>query len=116
MPFMSDTAGNRMTAYIRQIEEADYDAIHFAGVDPDYRKSGIGRSLYHHFFDISRTHGRKMVRCVTSPVNTNSIAFHQRMGFQTEPSTEDVNNMPIHRNYDGPGEDRVLFFKRLLPV
>jgi ribosomal protein S18 acetylase RimI-like enzyme len=87
--------------------------VHFVGVHPDYRKSGIGRSLYHHFFDVTRKHRRKMVRCVTSPVNTNSIAFHQRMGFQMEPSTEHLNDMPIHRNYDGPGEDRVLFFKRL---
>jgi ribosomal protein S18 acetylase RimI-like enzyme len=95
---------------------AKYDSeayIHFVGVHPDYRKSGIGRFLYHHFFDVTRKHGRNMVRCVTSPVNTKSIAFHQRMGFQIEPCTEDSSKIPIHRNYDGPGEDRVVFFKRL---
>ena len=95
---------------------ATYDSeayIHFAGVHPDYRKSGIGRFLYHNFFDVTRKHGRNMIRCVTSPVNANSIAFHQRMGFQIEPFTEHSSNIPIRRNYDGPGEDRVLFFKRL---
>ena len=87
--------------------------IHFAGVHPDHRKRGIGRFLYHHFFDVSRKHGRSIIRCVTSPVNKNSIAFHRSMGFQLEPSNQDSSNIPIHRNYDGPGEDRVLFFKRL---
>jgi ribosomal protein S18 acetylase RimI-like enzyme len=87
--------------------------IHFAGVHPDHRKRGIGRFLYHHFFDVSRKNGRSIIRCVTSPVNKNSIAFHRSMGFQLEPSAEDSSNIPIHRNYDGLGEDRVLFFKRL---
>jgi ribosomal protein S18 acetylase RimI-like enzyme len=87
--------------------------IHFAGVHPNHRKKGIGRYLYHRFFDVSRKHGRSIIRCVTSPVNKKSIAFHRSMGFQLEPSTENSNGIPIHRNYDGPGEDRVLFLKRL---
>jgi hypothetical protein len=66
-----------------------------------------------HFFELSRKHGRDIVRCVTSPVNKTSLAFHRSVGFQLEPSTEDSSGIPIHKNYDGPGEDRVLFFKRL---
>ena len=87
--------------------------IHFAGVHPDFIKSGVGRSLYQHFFEVCRKHKRKVVRCVTSPVNASSIAFHRRMGFQTEPCAEDSSNFPVHRKYDGPGEDRVLFVKTL---
>jgi ribosomal protein S18 acetylase RimI-like enzyme len=87
--------------------------IHFAGVHPDHRNSGIGRLLYSRFFDVCRNNGRSIIRCVTSPVNKNSIAFHSSMGFQLEPSSESSGNIPIHRNYDGPGEDRVLFIKRL---
>ena len=87
--------------------------IHFTGVHPDFRKVGVGRSLYQRFFEVTRKYKRKMVRCVTSPVNTNSIAFHQRMGFQMEPSTDQLNSIPVYRNYDGPREDRVLFYKKL---
>lgn len=87
--------------------------IHFAGVHPDYRKSGIGRLLYSRFFDVCRKNARSIIRCVTSPVNKNSIAFHSSMKFKLEPSSEVSGNIPIHRNYDGPGEDRVLFLKRL---
>lgn len=44
------------------------------------------------------------MRCVTSPVNQGSVAFHKALGFEVEKLAED---------YDGPGEDRVLFVKRL---
>lgn len=87
--------------------------IHFAGVHPDYRKRDVGRSLYEHFFEVARENGRKLVRCVTSPVNVNSIVFHQAMGFQMEPSAEYSNGIAIHTDYDGPGEDRVLFVKEI---
>ena len=45
-----------------------------------------------------------MVRCVTSPVNERSVAFHESLGFEVE---------RVVRDYDGPGEDRVLLVKRL---
>ena len=44
------------------------------------------------------------MRCVTSPVNEESVAFHEALGFEVERVAQD---------YDGPGEDRVLFAKRL---
>jgi ribosomal protein S18 acetylase RimI-like enzyme len=87
--------------------------IHFAGVHPDHRKSGVGRLLYSHFFDVCRNNSTSIIRCVTSPANKTSIAFHSSMGFQLEPSSEASGDIPIHRDYDGPGEDRVLFLKRL---
>jgi RimJ/RimL family protein N-acetyltransferase len=44
------------------------------------------------------------VRCVTSPANERSVAFHESLGFEVERVVTD---------YDGPGEDRVLLVKRL---
>ena len=32
----------------------------------------------------SRTNGRTLVRCVTSPVNERSVAFHESLGFEVE--------------------------------
>ena len=40
--------------------------IHFVGVAPEERGSGLGRELYERFFDIVREHGCTIVRCVTS--------------------------------------------------
>lgn len=78
--------------------------IHFVGVAPAQRGSGIGRELYDRFFAVVAKEGRTRVRCVTSPVNEGSVAFHESLGFVAERVAED---------YDGPGEDRVLFVKHL---
>ena len=58
--------------------------IHFVGVHPDFRKAGVGADLYERFFKICRERGRTIVRARTSLVNTGSINFHTRMGFQVE--------------------------------
>jgi ribosomal protein S18 acetylase RimI-like enzyme len=78
--------------------------IHFVGVSPEHRGAGIGRTLYEHFFDAARGDGRTVVRCVTSPSNQESVAFHEALGFEVDRVVAD---------YDGPGEDRVLLMKRL---
>jgi GNAT superfamily N-acetyltransferase len=87
--------------------------IHFVGVHPRYRKCGFGRELYERFFTISRQYQRKVVRCVTSPVNAGSIAFHTRMGFQIEPGEAVLNGVAYDPDHDGPGEHRVRFFLQL---
>ena len=76
--------------------------IHFVGVDPAARASGVGRALYERFFDAVAP--RTVVRAVTSPVNERSIAFHRALGFDVGQVDED---------YDGRGEARVLLVKRL---
>jgi len=76
--------------------------IHFVGVDPSQRGSGLGRELYERFF--TAVAPRATVRAVTSPVNERSVAFHQALGFEVERVDED---------YDGRGEARVLLRKRL---
>jgi ribosomal protein S18 acetylase RimI-like enzyme len=78
--------------------------IHFVGVSPDHRGEGIGRTLYERFFDEVREEGRSVVRCVTSPANEDSVAFHEALGFEVDRVVPD---------YDGPGEDRVLLVRAL---
>ena len=87
--------------------------IHFAGVHPDFRKRGLGRALYERFFEVVKEGGCDVVRCVTSPVNKGSVSFHRRMGFAMEPTTRSIEGVPVAEDYDGKGEDRVLFYKRL---
>jgi ribosomal protein S18 acetylase RimI-like enzyme len=92
-----------LCGFLSQTDE-DEAYIHFVGVTPDHRGEGLGRALYERFFDEVRAHGRTVVRCVTSPVNHSSVAFHEALGFELDRVVED---------YDGPGEDRVLLVKRL---
>jgi hypothetical protein len=46
-------------------------------------------------------------------VNKGSIAFHARMGFQPEPGETWIDGVPVKVGYDGKGQDRVVFTKKL---
>ena len=78
--------------------------VHFIGVAPAERGTGLGRELYERFFAAARSHGCSVVRCVTSPANADSLAFHEALGFENEGVAE---------NYDPGGEARVLLAKQL---
>ncbi len=92
----------------------DTGYIHFVGVHPLYRANGLGKQLYEQFFKAMRDHGRHIVEAITSPVNRESVAFHTRMGFVVVPGDAIVESIPVHRNYDGCGGDRVIFRKTLV--
>ena len=83
--------------------------VHFMGVHPNFRKKGIGRTLYQRFFDICRTNGRTVVRACTSPVNGGSVGFHRRIGFQIESGDDEIDGVPVTRDYNRPGDHNVLF-------
>ena len=87
--------------------------IHFVGVAPDERRTSLGRALYKRFFVVCRNANRGFVRCVTTPTNTVSIAFHQHMGFEIEPGSLEVGNVRAKSDYDGPGVHRIAFIKAL---
>jgi ribosomal protein S18 acetylase RimI-like enzyme len=82
---------------------ADEAYVHFVGVDPGRRTSGLGRALYEQFFEAVAP--RTVVRAVTAPVNERSVAFHRALGFEVERVDED---------YDGSGQARVLLVKNLV--
>jgi GrpB-like predicted nucleotidyltransferase (UPF0157 family)/predicted GNAT superfamily acetyltransferase len=88
--------------------------IHFVGVAPDERGSGLGRRLYERFFSTVQAQGCTVVRSVTAPVNEGSIRFHQRMGFSIEPGDARIGDVAVTTNYDGPGQDRVRFVRNVL--
>ena len=76
--------------------------IHFVGVDPAQRGSGLARQLYERFF--AAVEPRRVVRAVTSPQNETSLAFHRALGFEVERIDDD---------YDGHGASRaLLIYKR----
>lgn len=110
--------GNEIAGFLIGFLSQTYEKeayIHFAGVNPDFRKRGIARSLYKHFFEVARAYGRDTVRCVTAPINRTSISFHMKMGFTVEEGDRCDNGISIFSHYDGHGEDRVLFVRHLNP-
>ena len=97
------TIAGFLIGFLSQTDESEA-YVHFVGVAPELRGSGLGRAFYERFFDVARENGRTVARCVTSPANTASVAFHEALGFTAD---------RVARDYDGPGEDRILFVKQL---
>jgi len=87
--------------------------IHFVGVAPSRRSKGHGRLLYSAFFERVAALGCTEVSCITSPVNTGSIAFHQSMGFSIVRTGAEQGGIPVSLNHAGEGQHRVLFRKLL---
>ena len=77
--------------------------IHFVGVNPTYRSQGHANNLYQLFFSTVRQLGCNEVRCITTPVNTGSIAFHEAIGFTVQ----------VAKDYAGDGQDRIVFWKEI---
>jgi len=113
--FVAEQDGQVVGFVIGFVSQTDPEEayIHFVGVHPGQRGAGLGQALYRTFFQAAAAHGCRRVRCVTSPVNRGSIAFHRRMGFTLEASGRLVDGVPVFPDYDGLGEDRVLMVREL---
>ncbi|ALR12067.1 GNAT family N-acetyltransferase [Mycobacteroides saopaulense] len=108
---------DELAAFLVGFHSADHNDqayIHFVGVDPRLRGQGIARRLYDVFFTQARTAGRTVVKAITSPNNDGSIAYHGALGFTVQPGDKEINGLPVHSDYDGPGEDRVCFVRRIV--
>ena len=104
--FVAERDGELAGFLVGFLSQSEPDAayVHFVGVNPEERGTGLGRELYERFFAVAREAGRSRVSCVTSPANATSIAFHTAIGF--EPSGPKP-------GYDGPGEDRIVLTRTL---
>ena len=84
--------------------EPGHAYVHFLGVDPAARRTGLGAALYRRFVDQVSRAGVRTIRAITGPGNAQSIAFHTALGFTVS---------PVRPDYDGPGDDRVCFTRTL---
>lgn len=111
---LEDSTGMRAFLVGFYAADNEHEAyIHFVGVDPKLRRQGIARSLYTTFFQRAAEAGRSEVRAITSPGNTGSIAFHRAMGFALEEGNRTAASLSVHKDYDGPGQDRVCFYRSI---
>jgi ribosomal protein S18 acetylase RimI-like enzyme len=85
--FVDDDADGELAGFCIGFVSQDHPDeayVHFLGVRPDQRGSGLGRELHDRFADLVRLRGVRRVRCVTSTVNRASVAFHTAIGFVVE--------------------------------
>jgi ribosomal protein S18 acetylase RimI-like enzyme len=67
--------------------------IHAVAVRDSARGTGCGQALYRAFAAAVAAHGADRLKAITNVINTGSVAFHRRLGF-------DVRKV---EDYDGPG-------------
>lgn len=77
--------------------------VHLIATREDARGTGLGRALYAVFTEAARRQGAVRLKAITSPGNTGSAAFHRGLGFDVR----------VEADYNGPGEDRVVFSRAL---
>jgi GNAT superfamily N-acetyltransferase len=113
--FVAETGG-RIAGFLAGFRSQTDPAqayVHFLGVDPTWRRSGVGRALYARFFDAACALGCREVHGVTSPLNRTSIRFHRSMGFELLPGDAEAEGVPYVTDYDGRGGSRVRLRKAL---
>ena len=104
-----------LVGYISQTDKSKA-YVHFIGVDPDFRKDGLGRSLYEVFARKATDLGADRIEAVTSPINKTSLRFHESVGFMAKEESGDLvlpTQASGHKDFDGTGEDRVILIKTL---
>jgi len=114
--FVAEDVGGELAGFIIGFlsqAHSDEAYVHFVGVAPEHRGTGLGRSLYERFFEAAWAADRHVVRAVTSPVNRPSIAAHRALGFEVVAGPAEKDGVPFHPAYDGPDGDRVLFVRRI---
>jgi len=84
---VADDDAGELAGFLVGFDSPDHPGeayVHFLGVRPDQRGSGLGRALHDGFAREAAERGVTTVRCVTSTVNAASVAFHTSIGFVVE--------------------------------
>ena len=96
-------------------DDPEVGYVHMIASNPNRRRHGLGSALYARFFaDVGRR-GVRRVKAITWPGNRTSVGFHRSIGFRPDdgPGTQNLYGSPAYADYDGDGEDRVVFVREL---
>ncbi|HET7901649.1 MAG TPA: GNAT family N-acetyltransferase [Candidatus Nanopelagicales bacterium] len=83
--YVAEDGDGELVGFLVGFDSPDHPGesyVHFVGVSPTQRGTGLGRRLHETFADAARERGMTTVRCVTSTQNTASVAFHTSIGFE----------------------------------
>lgn len=96
-------------------DRPDVAQVHLAGVDPNRRRTGIGRRLYERFLADVASRGVREVRALAWPDDRRAVAFHRALGFRPDdgPGTVAIHGVPAHPDHDHERADRVVFLRDL---
>ncbi len=108
--------GDKVIAYLfgflSQTDPVGY--VQLLAVREGYRRQGLAKRLYERFGQFASAHGCKQLKAITSPLNSLSISFHKSIGMKLLGDAINT-GVPVVRDYSGPGKDRVVFMKEIMP-
>lgn len=115
---VEDNANHKILGFLLGFisqDNPDESYIHLLCLDSDLRGLGVGKTLINLFTETVSRSGCKKIMLVTKPHNKISINFYRKMGFKSYPSdkTFELEGDNVHRNYDGPNQDKIIFIKQL---
>ena len=98
-------------------DRPDEAVLHLIGVDPNHRRRGVGRALLESFLADAAGAGALSVTALAWPGDPIPIAFFRALGFRPDdgPESRNLYGTPAVPDYDGPGEDRIVFVRELRP-
>jgi ribosomal protein S18 acetylase RimI-like enzyme len=99
----------------RSPDRPDEAVVHLIGVHPNQRRRGIGRYLVATFIADMQTAGARTVNALAWPGEPPSTAFFRAVGFQPDegPGSQNLFGTTAFADYDGAGEDRIVFVLQL---
>ena len=99
----------------RSPDHPDEAVVHLVGVHPNHRRRGIGRALVEAFLAHVEPAGAATVTAVAWPDQPIAVAFFGAVGFRPDegPGTQNLYGTRAFPDYDGQGEDRVVFVRRI---
>jgi GNAT superfamily N-acetyltransferase len=77
--------------------------VHLVGIDPLYRRNGVGKLLYQHFTDACKRAGLLQIKAIGMVGHEGSRQFHTAQGFEAGEMAD----------YAGPGRARIVYTKAL---
>ena len=117
--WLATSADDRVVGFLigyRSPDRPGEAIVHLVGVDPNHRRQGIGRALVERFVDDARRSEGTAVVAVAWPGEPPATAFFGGLDFdpQAGPTSQRIHGVVAVRDYDGDGEDRVVFVRRVV--
>lgn len=91
--------------------------VQLLAVDPNRRRRGIARQLVEAFATDLAGRGATEMIVLAWPGDPPAVAFFRAFGFRADdgPGSQNLFGMPAFADFEAPGDDRIVFRRRLSP-
>ena len=114
---VDDPAGSPLAILLGHLSQdhPEEAVLHLVGVHPSHRRRGIGRALAESFATDMATRGVQLVTALAWPGEPIPVAFFRALDFEPDagPGSQNLYGTVAMPDYEAPGEDRIVFRRRL---